>query len=168
MLKKIAFAAALAILSTSSFAAENPSVYAGVDVGSTKLDGFSDRETSFGGFIGYQFHQNMAVELGYRSLADFDTVVSGTKVGVKLNQTAVSFIGTLPLSSGFNVFGRLGYNHLEAKGSVSGFSAADSTNGVLYGVGVGYAFNAKIAARVEVQKPSSDSSNVSIGVSYKF
>lgn len=168
MFKKIAFAAALAILSTSSFAAEQPSLYAGLDVGSTKIDGFSDRETSFGGFIGYQFHQNIAVEVGYRSLADFDTVVSGTKVGVKLNQTAVSFIGTLPLSSGFNVFGRLGYNRLEAKGSVASFSAAESSNDAMYGVGVGYAFNAKISARVEIQKPSSDSSNVSVGVSYKF
>jgi hypothetical protein len=168
MFKKIAFAAALAILSSSTFAAEKPSFYAGVDVGSTKIDGFSDRENSFGGFIGYQFHQNIAVEAGYRSLADFDVVSSGTKVGVKLNQTAVSFIGTLPLSGGFNVFGRLGYNHLEAKGSVAGFSAAESSNEVVYGVGAGYAFNAKISARVEIQKPSSDSSNVSIGVSYKF
>ncbi|MDB5934737.1 MAG: hypothetical protein JWQ01_2081 [Massilia sp.] len=168
MFKKIAIAATLAILSTSSFAAETPAVYAGVDVGTTKVDGFSDRETSFGGFIGYQFHQNVAVELGYRRLADFDTVVSGTNVGVKLNQTALSFVGTLPLSSGFNVFGRLGYNHLEAKASVSGSSATDSTNKALYGVGVGYAFNAKIAARLEVQKPSSDSSNVSVSVSYKF
>ena len=80
----------------------------------------------------------------------------------------MSFIGTLPLSSGFNVFGRLGYNRIEAKASVSGFSGTDSDNGALYGVGVGYAFNDKISARVEAQKPSSDSSNVSIGVSYKF
>ncbi|MES2757448.1 MAG: outer membrane beta-barrel protein [Pseudomonadota bacterium] len=168
MFKKIAFAAALAILSTSSFAAENPSFYAGLDTGSTKIDGFSDREVSFGGFIGYQFHQNIAVEVGYRNLADYDTVFNGTNVGFKVNQTAVSFIGTLPLSSGFNVFGRLGYNRLEAKGGAAGFSATDSTNEGVYGVGVGYAFNAKVSARLEVQKPSSDSSNVSIGVSYKF
>lgn len=168
MFKKIAFAATLAILSASSFAAENPAFYAGVDVGTTKLDGLSDRETSFGGFIGYQFHQNVAVELGYRQLADFDTVVSGVKVGAKVNQTALSVVGTLPLQNGFNVFGRLGYNHLEAKASVPGFSATDSSNEGLYGVGVGYAFNAKVSARLEVQKPSSDSRNVNIAVSYKF
>ncbi len=168
MFKKIAFAATLAILSASSFAAENPAFYAGADVGATKLDGLSDRETSFGGFIGYQFHQNIAVELGYRSLADFDTTYSGTKVGVKVNQTALSLVGTLPLSNGFNVFGRVGYNHLEVKASVPGFTAAESDNKAMYGVGVGYAFNAKIAARVEVQKPSSDSRNVNIAVSYKF
>lgn len=168
MFKKIAFAATLAILSASSFAAENPAFYAGADVGTTKIDGMSDRETSFGGFIGYQFHQNVAVELGYRRLADSDTVVSGVKVGTKIDQTALSVVGTLPLSNGFNVFGRLGYNHLGVKASVAGYSAADSDNGALYGVGVGYAFNEKVSARVEVQKPGSDSRNINIAVSYKF
>ena len=50
MFKKIAFAATLAILASSSFAADRPSFYAGADVGSTKLDGISDRQSSFGGF----------------------------------------------------------------------------------------------------------------------
>jgi OOP family OmpA-OmpF porin len=165
MFKKIAFAATLAILASSAFAAEKPSFYAGADIGSTKIDGISDRQTSFGGFIGYQFHENFAVEGGYRRLADFD-VIKGANL--TLDQAAVSVIGTLPLSSGFNVFGRLGYNRVEATGNAGSFSSTASDTGVLYGVGLGYAFNAKISARVEVQKPSSDSSNVSVGVSYKF
>lgn len=168
MFKKIALAATLAILASSSFAAENPSFYAGADLGSTKLDGVSDRQTSFGGFVGYKFNENLAIEGGYRRLADFDVTFNSTKVGMTLDQAAVSAIGILPLSNGFNVFARLGYNRIDAKGSTSNSSATDSTSGGLYGIGVGYSFAPNISVRLEVQKPSSDSSNVSAGVSYKF
>jgi OOP family OmpA-OmpF porin len=169
MFKKIAIAAALAVVASSSFAQGynqgnqnqvRPSVYAGVDVGSTKIDGFSDRQSSFGGFVGYQFNQSFAVEGGYRRLADFDNVT--------LNQTHASVIGILPLQSNFNIYGRLGYNHIEAKASFANATATDSTSGVLYGVGVGYNFTPQITARLEVQKPSSDSTNVGGSLSLKF
>ena len=159
MFKKIAVAATIAMLSTAAFAADAPKMYAGVDVGSTKVDGFSDRETSVGGFFGYQINTNFGIEAGFRRLADFDV----DSVGVTIDQTALSAIGTLPLSGGFNVYGRLGYNHLKAKGNGS---ATDS--GALYGVGVGYDFTPTIAGRLEVQKPSSDSTNFSAGVVFKF
>ena len=168
MFKKIAFAATLALLASSSFAQTAPSFYAGADVGSTKLDGISDRQSSFGGFLGYQINPNFAVEVGYRRLADFDVNVSGTNVGVTVDQAAASVIGILPLASGFNIYSRLGYNRLEAKGRVSNISATDSTSGVLYGVGVGYSFTPNISARLEAQKPSSDSSNVAASLSLKF
>jgi OOP family OmpA-OmpF porin len=164
MFKKIAIAATLALLASTSFAAETPSIYAGVDVGSTKIDDISDRKTSFGGFVGYKFTENLAVEGGYRRLADFDEIGGD----LTLDQAAVSVIGILPLSSGFNVFGRLGYNRIEAKASAGNFSATESTSGGLYGVGVGYTFTPTISVRLEVQKPSSDSTNVSAGISYKF
>jgi OOP family OmpA-OmpF porin len=168
MFKKIAFAATLAILASSAFAADRPSFYAGADVGSTKIDGISDRQSSFGGFVGYQFNQNIAVEAGYRRLADFDVISGVNRVGVTLDQTALSVVGTLPLSSGFNVFSRLGYNRLDAKGSSGYFSGTDSTSGVLYGVGVGYRFTENVTTRLEVQKPSSDSSNVAASLSLAF
>jgi OOP family OmpA-OmpF porin len=168
MFKKIAFAATLAILASSSFAADRPSFYAGADVGSTKVDGISDRQSSFGAFLGYQINQNIALEAGYRRLADFDTTFGANNVGVTLDQSAVSVVGTLPLSSGFNVFSRLGYNRIDAKGSTAYSSATDSTSGVLYGVGVGYSFTPAISARLEAQKPSSDSSNVAASLSLKF
>ena len=160
MFKKIALAATLAIAATSSFAQVRPAVYAGIDVGSTKLDGISDRQSSFGGFVGYQFNQSFAVEAGYRRLADFDNVT--------INQTHASVIGILPLQSNFNIYGRLGYNHLEAKVSAPFSGLTDSTSGVLYGVGFGYNFTPNITARLEVQKPTSDTSNVSGTLSLKF
>jgi OOP family OmpA-OmpF porin len=160
MFKKIALAATLAIAATSSFAQVRPSVYAGVDVGSTKIDGISDRQSSFGGFVGYQFNQSFAVEAGYRRLADFDNIT--------INQTHASVIGILPLQSNFNIYGRLGYNNLDVKNSFPNTSLTDTTSGVLYGVGFGYNFTPNITARLEAQKPSSDTSNISGTLSLKF
>lgn len=166
MFKKIAIAATLAMLASPSFAA-GP-FYGGVDFGSTKVDDVSDRHSSYGGFIGYNFHENFAAEFGYRRLADYDEVFGNTKVGVTADQVALSVVGTLPLSSGFNVYGRLGYNRIEAKGSVGSFSVSDSTSGAMYGVGMGYAFSPTVSGRIEVQKPSSDSTNINAGVVIRF
>ena len=164
MIKKIAAAAALAVLATSSFAAQPVGVYAGLDVGSTKLDGHGDRETSFGGFVGYQFNNHFAVEGGYRRLASFPYL----GVDVDAKQTAVSVIGSYPVATGIKVYGRLGYNRVEAEASAGGFSYSDSTSTGLYGIGATFDVTPAVAVRAELQRPSSDSSNFSVGVSYKF
>jgi OOP family OmpA-OmpF porin len=160
MLKKIVAAAALAVMASSSFAGTPGTVYGGLDLGSTKVDGFGGRETSAGGFVGYNFHQNFALEGGYRRLASYE--VAGEDL--TLDQTSLSVVGALPLNQGFNVYGRLGYNYLKAD---SKFGSGNDS-GVLYGVGLGYNFTPTVAGRVEVQKPSSDSTNVSVGVAFQF
>jgi OOP family OmpA-OmpF porin len=164
MFKKIAVVAALMIASSTAFAAQPGTVYAGVDAGRTKIDDLSDRDTSYGAFVGYNFNQNVAVEFGYRRLADMD--LWGTDF--KADQAALSVIGTLPLSNGFSVFGRLGYNRIDLEASYLGYTSKDHDSKVLYGVGLGYAFTPAISARVEVQKPSSDSTNLSAGVVFNF
>jgi hypothetical protein len=163
MFKKIAIAATLAILSSAAMAADQPYFYAGGDIGSTKVEG-ADRETSYGAFGGYQINQNFGIEAGFRRLADTD--VGGADL--KVDQIALSAIGTIPLSNGFNVFGRLGYNRLTVKASANGFSATEHENKALYGVGVGYAFTPTVMGRLEVQKPESDVTNISAGVSFRF
>lgn len=164
MFKKIFAAAALATLASSAFAAMPNTYYAGVDGGSSKVDGFGDREGSYGAFLGYNFHENFAAEISARRLGKWDD--SG--VSLKANQYAASIVGTLPLQNNFNVFGRLGYNRLEAKASFAGNSAKDHDDNVLYGVGVGYSFTPTISGRIEFQKPSSDSQNLSAGVAFAF
>jgi OOP family OmpA-OmpF porin len=169
MFKKIALVTAVALLSTASFAAENRSFYAGADVGSTKFDNLTGRQTSFGGFFGYKFSKYLAVEASYRRLADYEGLYyNNTKVDVRFDQTAASVIGILPLSSGFEVFGRFGRNRVESKGTGSNFSLTQSGDGALYGVGVAYIYTPNISVRLELQSPSSDSKNVSAGVSYTF
>jgi OOP family OmpA-OmpF porin len=160
IMKKILAAAALAMLATSSFAAPPGTLYAGVDGGSTKVDGTSRKETSYGGFVGYNFHQNFALEAGFRRLGLWEEPGED----LKIDQTALSVIGSVPLSQAFSVYGRLGYNHLKT----GRCSCKYSDSGVLYGVGLGYTFSETVAARVEVQKPTSDSTNVSVGLAIQF
>lgn len=164
MFKKIIAAAALATLASSAFAAQPNTFYGGLDAGSTKIDGFGDNKTSYGAFLGYNFHENFAAEIGARRLGSFST----NGVDVDADQYQASIVGTLPLQNNFNVFGRLGYNKLKASASYQDFTADADDSGVLYGVGVGYNFTPTISGRIEFQKPSSDSHNVSAAVAFAF
>jgi len=157
MFKKIIAAAALATLASSAFAALPNTFYAGVDAGSTKVDDLGESKASYGGFVGYNINQNFAAEIGARRL--------GSWGDVDVNQYQASIVGTLPLQNNFNVFGRVGYNKLDADGNGRG-NASD--NGGLYGVGVGYAFTPTISGRIEFQKPSSDSHNLNAAVAFQF
>jgi opacity protein-like surface antigen len=164
MLKKIAAAAALALVASSSFAAAPTAFYGGLDVGSTKIDGFDDNKTSFGGFLGYGFNQFFAVELGYRQLGKWDF----GPVELKAKQTHLSVIGSYPLNAQLDVYGRLGYNNLRAEASAGNVTYGDDTDGGLYGIGLNYNFTPQLSGRIEAQKPSSDSTNYSVGVVWKF
>lgn len=158
MNKNFIAAAVLAVTSIAAHAAD-AGFYIGADVGRTKIDDFG-KETSVGGFAGYQFNPYVAVEAGYRDLGTFKFM----GYDAKTKQTAVSVIGSVPFGNGFSAFGRLGYNKLKV--DVKGFSADD--NGTLAGIGLGYAFTANISGRVEFQRVANDTKNLSIGAAYKF
>ena len=168
MFKKIAAVAALILASSAAFAAQPNTFYAGADVGRTKVDDISGRDTSAGAFVGYNFHQNFAVEGGYRRLTDTDYRFGTLNTNVRVDQLALSVVGSLPVGESFSVYGRLGLNRLEGKVSSGGFSDKDSDTKALYGVGLSYAFTPAVSARVEVQKPASDATNVSAGVAFQF
>jgi OOP family OmpA-OmpF porin len=167
MIKKIAAAVALVAASSTAFAAEPQPFYAGLDVSSTKIDGF-DREGGYGAFFGYKFNQNVAVEAGYHRVADTEFRAGTVRGDLTLDMIDVSVIGSLPLSNGFDVFARLGYNRLEAKADVAGFTGKEHDSGGLYGLGLGYSFSPIVHARLEVQKPASDTTRIAAGVSYRF
>lgn len=164
MIKKIFAAAALTLLASSAFAVEPTGYYGGLDIGSTKIDGLDGNKTSFGGIVGYGFNQNVAIELGYRQLGKWN--LYGVDVDAK--QTHVSVIGSIPLTPALDLYGRLGYNKLRAEASYGGYSYGDNTSGGLYGVGLNYSFTPAISGRFELQKPSSDGTNYSLGVVFKF
>ena len=164
MIKRIIFAAIFATVATSTFAATPNTFYAGIDAGTTKVDHLSDDKGSYGAFVGYNFHENFAAEIGARRLGTWDDL-GGTP---DVNQYAASIIGTLPLQNNFDVFGRVGYNKVQARATYGIFNADSDDNGVVYGVGVGYHFTPVISARIELQKPSSDSRNISAGIAFAF
>jgi predicted porin len=173
MFKKIAAAAALALVASSSFAAAPTAFYGGLDVGASKLDDYDSTKTSFGGFVGYGFNQFFAVEAGYRQLGKYDFTVydfngRSYEGNVKAKQTHLSVIGSYPLNERFDVYGRLGYNKLRAKASAGGFSNGADDDGGLYGIGLNYNFAPNLSGRIEAQKPSSDSTNYSVGIVWQF
>jgi hypothetical protein len=163
MMKKLFAAAALSLLASSAFAVP-PGYYGGLDLGSTKIDGLDDNKTGFGGFLGYGFNRFFAVELGYRQLGKWN--VDGVEFTAK--QSHVSVIGSYPLAPQFDLYGRLGYNQLRGEASYRGYTYGDDTSGGLYGIGLNYAFTPAVSGRVEVQKPSSDSTHYNVGVAFKF
>jgi len=171
MFKKIAAAAALVIASSSAFAQQAPQFYVGGEVASTKIDGFK-RDEGAGVFFGYNFNQNFAIEAGWNQLAEYKERVEGVSGKATFEQTNVSLIGTLPLSNGFSVYGRLGYNQIKAKVKLSvdgdSGSGSDDVNKAVYGLGLAYSFTPAISGRVEVQKPHSDITKVAVGVAYSF
>jgi OOP family OmpA-OmpF porin len=157
MFSKIAIAATFALVSTVASAADAPTkFYAGADIGTTKAKGESDRESGYGVFGGYNFTEQLAIEAGYRRLVSDDAG--------HLDQLSISAIGTIPLSNGFSVYGRLGVNRLAVK--FDGDSG--HINRGVYGIGMGYSFTPAISARIELQKPMSDLTNLSAGVVFNF
>ena len=167
MFKKIAAAVALVAASAGAFAQEMPSFYAGVAGTSTEIDGL-DRESGYGAFLGYKFNQSIAIEGGYYRVADAEYRVGATRANLTLDQFDVSVIGTLPLSNGFDVYGRLGYARLNAEAEVGGFTGKEHDSNALYGLGLGYTFTPGVHGRLEVQKPASDTTKIVAGVAFKF
>lgn len=170
MFKKIAVAA-LVVASSSAFAQQAIPFYVGADVASTKIDGF-ERDEGAGLFVGYKFNQNFAVEAGWHQLAEFSGSDSGVAAKLKVEQTDISVIGTLPLSNGFSVYGRLGYNQIKLKARLSfdgeSGSGSEDEDKVVYGAGLAYTFTPAITGRLEVQKPHSEITKIAVGVAYNF
>jgi hypothetical protein len=159
MIKQITAAILMAAASFAAAAAEPTPFYVGADLGRTKVDHF-DNDTSFGVFGGYKFTPNVAVEAGYRKLGEFGAY--GVKTDV--DQLSISVLASAPVANNVSVYGRLGYNRLEAK--VGGYKEHDNKG--LFGVGVSYSFTKEVSARIEWQRPSSDAQNLSVGVAYSF
>ncbi|SHH39094.1 outer membrane beta-barrel protein [Massilia sp. CF038] len=163
MFKKIAFAAALAALSSAAMAADQPYFYAGGDLGRSDFQSYRS-ETSFGGFVGYQINSTFGVEAGYRRLAH----VSDGEYDAKLNQTALSGTASMPLNDAVTVYGRLGYARVSQKVSSGPYSAKGSDSGALFGVGFSYAITPAVAARIEVQRLPDETTNLSTGIAFRF
>jgi len=104
---------------------------------------------AFGGLVGYRFDENVALELSYLSLAQYNS--SAVHDGITLSSSAnSSFLtanlkGMLPLANKFSLFGKvgLGYNLVTLSSSVSDNSDQNSSDGsvnfaALIGVGAAY------------------------------
>ncbi len=160
--------AVLAILATvAGIAVANPAsaqFQLGVQVGRAKAEGLCDGvpgafncsevdNTVPRGFVGYQFTRNWGVEVG----------AAGGKAGASGTQTITAhvydavLVGTLPISSSFDVYGKAGFYHARIKETdrvVGGVVIANgrSSRNSDFTVGGGVQYNAtkNIALRAEL------------------
>ncbi|GGY05754.1 outer membrane beta-barrel protein [Massilia dura] len=158
------FAAAVLSLAASASFATPTGIYAGVNAGVTHVTDLDGNKSSFGAFAGYGINANFAIEAGYRQHGDWD--LYGSDVTVK--QTDISVLGSLPLNAGLDLYGRLGYNHAKVEAEYAGYRGSESVDNTLYGIGLAYNFSQNLSGRVELQKPSSDTTNTSVSLVWKF
>jgi OOP family OmpA-OmpF porin len=164
MFKKFAVAAALAVVASSACAAGAKGFYGGLDVGSTQIDHLDGNRAGLGTFLGYGFNQYVALEVGYRQLGEWH-INGGT---AKFSQTHLSVVGSYPLSPEFDIYGRLGHDDVHVDSSAGGVTFNDDPGGGFLGAGLNYKFTSAISGRIEVQKPTQDSTNVNVGIVFKF
>jgi OOP family OmpA-OmpF porin len=155
-----------------------------------------ERDTGYKIQAGYQFAPNWAVEFGYVDLGKFNAVnnvtapvVGSVRVDGKADGWNAVAVGTLPLSNGFSLLGKLGtiYSTASATASVSGavvLPAGTQANwkksewNWAYGLGVQYDINKTMSLRGEWDRYDglrvSGTSNkisvnlYSVGLNFKF
>ncbi|MES2412807.1 MAG: outer membrane beta-barrel protein [Pseudomonadota bacterium] len=153
--------------------------YVGLGFGSSKITGvdgnivgagipagtvFSGGNTSKGLvkiYGGFQFTPNWGVELQYSDLGNRGVVATSAAGAVlvsgsyKASQYSIAGTGTLPLSAGFSLFGKLGVTSNKGNLSVNGGGVTANSTGsqssLLAGVGVKYNITPALALRLEYE-----------------
>jgi OOP family OmpA-OmpF porin len=136
-------------------------------------------DSGFKFFGGYQFNQNLGLEIAYVDLgkATYSGTFGGAPVtGGSVDTTGLntSVVGTVPVNPSFSVFGKIGLFAWEKKArDITGgvpFSGTQDDVDVSFGFGAAYHLNRNLSIRAEWEQfEAVDSiSLLSIGVAYKF
>ncbi|HEY5993902.1 MAG TPA: outer membrane beta-barrel protein [Gallionellaceae bacterium] len=151
----------LAAISAPAFAA-NPGGYAAIDLGSATFSGATFGGTggnltfpnpgSFHISGGYHFDQNVGVEVGLAGIGD-STINSGfITETLKSSAFYVAAVGSLPLSSQFDLFGKLGLASTKIDYTSNFFVPASASKGnVMFGLGGQYNFSQQFGLRVQYE-----------------
>lgn len=146
--------AAAALVSVPAFAQG----YVGAGFGSSKISGFDNGTISGGNtnkglvkiYGGFQFTPNWGLEGQYSNLGSRAITNAGLAAGsFTSSQFSIAGTGTLPLSSGFSLLGKLGASGNRISGSAN-LGSANST-GVLIGVGAAYNITPALSVRLEYE-----------------
>lgn len=132
--------------------------YVGVGFGSSKISGFDVAGVSGGNtskglvkiYGGYQFTPNWGLEAQYSDLGKRDLTQNGAlAASFSSSQFSIAGTGTLPLSSGFSLLGKLGASGNRVSGSAN-LGSANST-GLLIGIGAAYNITPALSVRLEYE-----------------
>ena len=115
-----------------------------------------DKDTNWNIFAGYQFHPNVAVELGYVDLGEVTAsgAIGGTPVNVSADANGLELVGvaSYPFATNFSLYGKAGVFLWDSDGSgrVGGaaFGAGDDGTDFTGGLGVQYRASRNIATRL--------------------
>jgi len=134
--------------------------YVGLGFGSSKISGFDSVGVNGGNtnkglvkvFGGFQITPNWGAELQYSDLGRRDiTGPAGTTGSFTSSQLSLAGTGTLPLSSGFSLMGKLGVsgNRIGTSGTV--VVGSGNNTGLLVGIGAAYDLTPALSVRVEYE-----------------
>ena len=133
--------------------------YVGLGVGSSKISGFDNGTVSGGNtnksqvkiFGGFQFTPNWGAELQYSDLGNRDVTNAGVAVGsFRTSQYSIAGTGTLPLSSGFSLLGKLGVSANRVNAPAGVLNSSNNTS-ALIGIGASYSITPALSVRVEYE-----------------
>ncbi len=158
-------------VATSSIAGEG---YIGVSAGIMNIEddsagtGFSDTPISLKVFGGYEFNENIALDVAYFStLQDAEDDIFGVPVELSIEGFIVRAVGAFPTSDNFSILGSVGYWDGDADMSALGISASASEDGFTAGVGGKYRFDS-LSIRGEFEWLDSDDTIWTILVGFQI
>lgn len=149
--------AAAVTLSSAALAQQTvPGFYIGAEVG--QADFGSEHDTSFKILGGYQFHRNIAAEIGYGLLFD--------KSGAEVTALELVAVGMFPVMDKLSVIGKLGFANVDVETP----AGSDDKTELTFGVGLQYDFTRNLGARLQWQRYDTEQEVdvISVGVIYRF
>jgi opacity protein-like surface antigen len=182
-LNRIAAAAAILALAGAAQAQQSSPWYGELGYTWLKMDavGTSARPQGIRGIIGWDFHPNFALEGMAAGGVSSDTrnVDAGggvmTPINFKLTSMYGIYIKPKYEMNQFELFGRLGYAHVNAKATSSAFpslSTSQGDNDFSWGIGANYHFNPKMYVGLDWVQYSSQSGHkvdgMTLGFGYRF
>ena len=128
--------------------------YIGAEVGNTDVGG-ADDDIGFKILGGYQFHRNIAAELGYGLMYD--------KSGVEVKALEAVALGMFPIANQFSIIGKLGLANIDV-------NPGDDKTELTWGLGVQYDFSRNLGVRALWQRYETDEAIdfLAVGVTWKF
>ena len=170
---------ALALCASSAFAQTGVYVIGGLGQGMADFNGtdfptdpdferrVDDKDTTWNIGVGYRFHRNVAVELGYASLGEYNVRYTGTGAfaGESANDAyevtawKLAAVGFLPVMENFSLIGKLGVALTKVEdrfsetigGVTESLSTSKSKSTLLWGLGAQYDFTKNLGVRAEYE-----------------
>lgn len=182
-MKKLMIASILAATSLSTVA-EGGYVGAAygqvsVDIDAPPIAGLTlsqdEKGKAFKVFGGYDFHNNLAVEIGYLSASDMGASYSSGAFNAGADLEASGFfadlVGKLPVSESFTLFAKLGIARMKLEAEPTGLAAgvvaseSDNSTSPRFGIGAEYNLNKQFGLRAEFERTSDVGDKDNIGES---